>query len=61
MGGGSQASPPPPQPLPPPAKQVEKSAENAAEAERLRRLMALGRSSTSYAGTTQMGSSSTMG
>jgi hypothetical protein len=43
---GSSPSPPKPPPMPPPPKQVEEGPANAAEAERLRRLLSAGRSST---------------
>jgi hypothetical protein len=59
MGGGSKA--PDPIPPPPPPKQMEEGPQNAAEAERLRRLLAIGRSSTSVAGSNTMSSLSTMG
>ena len=61
MGGGGGKAPDPP-PAPPPPKQVEEGPSNAAEAERLRRLLALGRSSTSVAGSAPtMGGTATMG
>lgn len=42
----SSPDPPKPPPMPPPPKQIEEGPANAAEAERLRRLLAMGRSST---------------
>jgi len=52
---------PPPAVAPPSPKQDDSTGENAANAERLRRLRALGKQKSVYAGELGMGSASSLG